>query len=113
MQQTVARGVAASFVAVLLAALSACGASSGVSAPASSASPSATPVSGDFSGQIDIGGGPFRYLACRGSGSPTVILESGYHDSSDLWSSSEVSPPVVGKRSSRPVAVDHYEITST
>jgi len=35
---------------------------------------------------IDIGDGRKMYLECRGSGSPTVILESGYRDDSDNWS---------------------------
>ena len=63
--------------------------SSGVPASAASA---AGP--GDFAGPVDIGGGHSIYLECRGQGSPTVILESGYHDSSDLWGIAEVTPPV-------------------
>jgi hypothetical protein len=35
----------------------------------------------DFANQVDIGGGRKLYLECRGTGSPTVILESGYYDS--------------------------------
>jgi pimeloyl-ACP methyl ester carboxylesterase len=35
---------------------------------------------------IDIGDGRKMFLECRGSGSPTVILESGYRDSADNWS---------------------------
>jgi pimeloyl-ACP methyl ester carboxylesterase len=68
------------------------------SAAAGQAPPSAAPSSaagpGDFAGSVDIGGGRTMYLECRGQGSPTVILESGYHDSSDLWSIAEVTPPV-------------------
>ncbi|HEY6702880.1 MAG TPA: hypothetical protein VI010_02175 [Xanthobacteraceae bacterium] len=37
---------------------------------------SAAAASGDFASLIDIGGHRL-YLACKGSGSPTVILEAG------------------------------------
>ena len=52
--------------------------------------------SGDFRGPIDIGNGRHLYLECRGKGSPTVILESGYHNSSDPWNQSEADAPAVG-----------------
>ena len=45
--------------------------------------------------QVDIGGGRKLYLECRGEGAPTVILESGYHDSSVPWSLSDDHPPPV------------------
>jgi len=41
--------------------------------------------SGDFAGLIDIGGRRL-YLACKGSGSPTVILEAGAGNNGDTWS---------------------------
>jgi pimeloyl-ACP methyl ester carboxylesterase len=50
---------------------------------------------GDFADQVDIGGGRKLYLQCRGTGSPTVILESGYHDSSRPWSLADAFPPAV------------------
>jgi pimeloyl-ACP methyl ester carboxylesterase len=49
------------------------------------------PASGDFAGLIDIGGGRKMYLECSGSGSPTVILESGYRNDADIWST-ELEP---------------------
>lgn len=52
--------------------------------------------SGDFRGPIDIGNGRHLYLECRGKGSPTVILESGYHNSADPWSQSDAVAPAVG-----------------
>ncbi len=52
--------------------------------------------SGDFRGPIDIGNGRHLYLECRGKGGPTVILESGYHNSSDPWNQSEAVAPAVG-----------------
>jgi hypothetical protein len=52
----------------------------------------ANPTKEDFAKQIDIGGGRKLYLECHGTGSPTVILESGYHDSSQPWSLSDGYP---------------------
>jgi CubicO group peptidase (beta-lactamase class C family)/pimeloyl-ACP methyl ester carboxylesterase len=43
-------------------------------------------ASGDFAGLVDIGAGRKMYLECRGSGSPTVILESGYRNDAEIWS---------------------------
>jgi hypothetical protein len=37
----------------------------------------ATPSHGTFAGKIPIGGGRVLYLKCRGTGSPTVLLEAG------------------------------------
>jgi pimeloyl-ACP methyl ester carboxylesterase len=42
-------------------------------------------MSGDFAGLVEIGGGRKMYLECRGSGSPTVILESGYRNDAEIW----------------------------
>lgn len=52
--------------------------------------------SGDFRGPIEIGHGRHLYLECRGKSSPTVILESGYHNSSDPWDQSDTAAPAVG-----------------
>jgi CubicO group peptidase (beta-lactamase class C family)/pimeloyl-ACP methyl ester carboxylesterase len=43
-------------------------------------------ASDNFAGLIDIGAGRKMYLECSGSGSPTVILESGYRNDADIWS---------------------------
>jgi pimeloyl-ACP methyl ester carboxylesterase len=43
------------------------------------------PKSGDVAGLIDIGAGRNMFLECRGSGNPTVILESGYRNDADIW----------------------------
>jgi CubicO group peptidase (beta-lactamase class C family)/pimeloyl-ACP methyl ester carboxylesterase len=57
------------------------------SAPqARSQSSAAVPASGDFAGLVEIGDGRKMYLECRGSGSPTVILESGYRNDTEIWS---------------------------
>jgi pimeloyl-ACP methyl ester carboxylesterase len=83
---------------VTFAVVSACGGSRGSAQQSTSASRGSwTPnlAQGDFADQIDIGGGRKLYLECRGAGSPTVILESGYHDSSQPWSLSDGFPPAV------------------
>ena len=42
-------------------------------------------ASGDFAGLVDIGPGA-DVLECCGTGTPTVILESGYRNDADIWS---------------------------
>jgi pimeloyl-ACP methyl ester carboxylesterase len=41
-------------------------------------------ASGDFAGLVDIGGRSV-YLECRGTGSPTVVLVTGYRSSARIW----------------------------
>jgi pimeloyl-ACP methyl ester carboxylesterase len=53
-----------------------------------------SPKQGRFAGQIDIGGGRELYLRCAGRGSPTVIMDSGIHDSSDPWTVTQTRYPV-------------------
>ena len=43
----------------------------------------------DFAGLVNIGGRKM-YLECRGTGSPIVILESGYRNDADIWSAQGV-----------------------
>jgi pimeloyl-ACP methyl ester carboxylesterase len=40
---------------------------------------------GDFSGLVDIGGGPKMYLECRGTRSPTVFIVPGGKAAADDW----------------------------
>jgi pimeloyl-ACP methyl ester carboxylesterase len=54
---------------------------------------------GSFAGEVPIGGGRKLYLRCAGIGRPTVILESGIHDSSDPWTLTDTTPPVSGSLS--------------
>ena len=56
-----------------------------------SQSSASKPASDNFAGLIDIGAGRKMYLQCSGSGSPTVILESGYRNDADIWSA-ELEP---------------------
>jgi pimeloyl-ACP methyl ester carboxylesterase len=60
---------------------------------AQAASPAATVVAaeGDFAGLVDIGGRSL-YLECRGSGSPTVILEAGFRTRADVWTDDLIQP---------------------
>src|ERR1700712_2744100 len=44
--------------------------------------------------QVAIGDGRKLFLRCAGTGSPTVILDSGIHDSSDTWNLTQTKPPV-------------------
>ncbi len=62
-------------------------------APASQvpAAQDATAASGDFAGLVDIGGRSL-YLECHGTGSPTVILESGYRASGRYWTDDLLHP---------------------
>jgi pimeloyl-ACP methyl ester carboxylesterase len=68
---------------------------------AASARTAAKGARGDVARRVDIGGRTI-YLRCRGTknaGRPTIILMSGYHDSSDVWTKSDVLgllPPAVG-----------------
>jgi pimeloyl-ACP methyl ester carboxylesterase len=77
-------------VAAVLVALVGCGANSVHNRTGASG------AGGDFAGPIDIGNGRHLYLECHGKGGPTIILESGYHNSSDPWSQSEAAAPAVG-----------------
>src|SRR5262245_36497612 len=61
---------------------------------AQSATPAASlvPASGDFAGLVDIGGGRRLWLECRGAGSPTVVLESGYPNIAEVWDTIALAP---------------------
>ena len=50
---------------------------------------------GNSSPSVDIGDGRTMFLDCMGEGEPTVILESGIHDSSEYWTESQLLPPAV------------------
>lgn len=64
-------------------------------APASLGSSAPNAGEQEFLGQVGIGGGRRLYLECHGTGAPALILESGYHDSSQPWSLSDAHPPPV------------------
>jgi pimeloyl-ACP methyl ester carboxylesterase len=86
----------------LLVALVGCGTEPPGSRPAQ-----APGAIGDFAGPVEIGNGRHLYLECRGRGDPTIILESGYHNSSDPWSQSEAAAPAVGPAVLPALASEH------
>jgi pimeloyl-ACP methyl ester carboxylesterase len=87
--------------ATLLLALVGCG-SGMIRSPAP-----ASGASGDFAGPVEIGNGRHLYLVCHGKGSPTVVLESGYHNSSDPWTQSDAAAPATGPAVLPAVAGNH------
>lgn len=71
--------------------LVACSTPSAVS-PASEPPPSV--AAAEISGLFTVGSRKM-YLECRGSGSPTVVLESGFRDAADIWAYTDVAPTSV------------------
>ena len=61
---------------------------------AAQATPVATPAAagGDFAGLVEVGGGRRLWLECRGTGSPTVILETGYRNTAEVWDTVALDP---------------------
>jgi pimeloyl-ACP methyl ester carboxylesterase len=60
-----------------------------VAATAAQAEPG--PTSGDFASPVDVDGRKL-HVECKGTGSPTVILISGYRNNAEIWS----TPPGPG-----------------
>lgn len=67
--------------------LASCGGSSAPDSGSAAVSPSAapSPTQAAFSGLVDIGGGQHLYVRCLGTGSPTVLFESGDESTIDQW----------------------------
>jgi hypothetical protein len=93
----VARIIALAIVVVVLAAGCATTGSSTSPASVESFAPTAASPAPDtpsptrssppyFAEMVDVGGGRELYMACTGSGSPTVIFESGDEDDGRAWS---------------------------
>jgi pimeloyl-ACP methyl ester carboxylesterase len=70
------RGLAAALLVIALTQ---------VTAPATSAQTTGSASDGDFAGTVVIEGGRKLFLECHGSGSPTVIFESGLRSRGDIW----------------------------
>ena len=78
-----------SAVAVLISACSGTSGndatSTGPASPTATTSPTSQP---DRAGPVDIGSGRAIYLECQGTGSPTVVLVSGFGDNAEVWNTS-------------------------
>lgn len=56
-------------------------------------SPRPTSSAGDgIRGQFDVGGGRHLFLECRGTGTPTIVLDAGGGDDHSTWSSEILDP---------------------
>src|SRR4051794_14335121 len=53
---------------------------------AAAVAPMASATPGDFAGRVQIAGGRWMYLECRGRGGPTVVLDAGLRSRGDYWS---------------------------
>jgi pimeloyl-ACP methyl ester carboxylesterase len=78
------RAIASGVLTLLLA-------SAAVAAAQGTARPAPPTAQGDFAGLVDIGGRRL-YLECRGTGSPTVVLEAGYRSPGTVWSDDLLQP---------------------
>jgi pimeloyl-ACP methyl ester carboxylesterase len=83
-------------VGAAMAVLSgACSATSGDLATTSGTAltpPTSPPAQPDRAGPVDLGGGRGIYLECTGTGSPTVVLVSGFGDNAEVWNTSQTTP---------------------
>lgn len=61
-------------------------------APRSGLASTPTADVGDFSGDIELPDGRKIYAECAGSGSPTVLLVSGYRTRDDVWVDAALGP---------------------
>ena len=99
-----------SALAVLASACSACSATSdndatstGPASPMATESPTAQ---SDGAGPVDIGAGREIYLECRGTGSPTVVLVSGFGDNAEVWNTSPAAGPSTASAVTSPVEAE-------
>ena len=67
----------------------------------------------DFAGLVDISGGRKMYLACRGTGSPTVVLVGGLKASAEDWSIAQKSKSAVFPEVSKFSRVCSYDRPGT
>src|SRR4051812_48338092 len=91
-------------VAVALAigfaiAASACASSDDGASPSGSGSSSPGPTrpaaTAAVAETVDLGGGRSIYVECQGTGSPTVVLQSGYGNAGDTWTLSDTGATAV------------------
>lgn len=79
------RAVVVGIACVAASVLAGCTPAGERSAPSPGASSSSSQPVGSQVHDIDLEAGRRLYLICAGRGSQTVLLESGYHESSDTW----------------------------
>jgi pimeloyl-ACP methyl ester carboxylesterase len=78
--------IAGAIGVVMLSTLTACTPPGETAEPAEPAETSSgSPATGATEHEIDLGDGRVLYMTCAGEGDQTVVLESGYHESSDTW----------------------------
>src|SRR4029079_8779029 len=58
---------------------------------------SPTTASADIAATDDVGGRQSLYLECHGTGSPTVVLLSGFGNAADIWQVAGSHPPPVAE----------------
>ena len=51
-----------------------------------------TPITSPWRIEVD---GRTLFLECRGTGSPTVVLQSGFGNAGDIWSLTDTTAPAV------------------
>ena len=83
-------------VAALVATAASCGGESSSPAASTASSALSVPVEtiGDDAGAVQVDGHDL-HLDCVGTGRPTVILQSGFGDSGDIWSLTATDSPAV------------------
>jgi pimeloyl-ACP methyl ester carboxylesterase len=84
-----ARTAALTLVGTAIALLVGCGSEAGVGSgrsPRAATTTVAIVESADRAGPVDLGDGRGIYLQCQGTGTPTVVLVSGFADGADAWS---------------------------
>jgi pimeloyl-ACP methyl ester carboxylesterase len=72
--------------ALAAAVLASCGGGNGHDVATASSSRTPGDDASTQSGLIDIGAGRHLFLTCRGTGSPTILLDAGGGDDSSAWS---------------------------
>ena len=84
--RSASRSAALLSLVVLVTGVVAC-----TAAPAETVAQTEAPV--DIARPVDIGGGRTLYLECHGTGSPTVVLLSGFGNAADIWQVALAHPP--------------------
>ena len=65
--------------------------------PSASTPSASTTTSPDIAAAVDVGSGRTLHLECHGTGSPTVVLLSGFGNAADIWQVAGSHPPPVAE----------------